>query len=371
MDIETEIEETTQKIQTELYVTHPQVIYTSRVLNDFINLSELKKITEKESNEKLDEEFTIQEFVSIILKDKKGKIWLAKRINKEKPLYGKYSCPGGKMEENETQEQACSRELLEETNLTIKENDKSLKYIQTNEYSDNRDGYVNTKRIVHLYELEHSGNPVNTEPQNHEGWRKFILGEIIEKEIIDSVQKYIEWTFFKPQYHYIKTPYQCIRDPEYDMTNEFIKEKEEEHPSFFMIRIINQTLEISNIKTKNFKYESSKDTKNQIVFFERNYPIITKREFCIFYKIPQEIKFIAGILPLKKSSQKIVTRIPELMIRILFFMENDETEEFLKTDKTSWTYFTNGMINIKEEIQTETGLIYKNSTSSFEYIECS
>ena len=72
------------------------------------------------------------------------------------------------MEENETQEQACSRELLEETNLTIKENDKSLKYIQTNEYSDNRDGYVNTKRIVHLYELEHSGNPVNTEPQNHE-----------------------------------------------------------------------------------------------------------------------------------------------------------------------------------------------------------
>src|SRR6266498_4861785 len=264
MDIETEIEEITQKIQTELYVTHPQAVYTSRKLSNFINLSKLKKITEEESNEKLDKKFTIKEFVSIILKNKKGKIWLAKRINKDKPLYGKYSCPGGKIEENETQKQACSRELLEETNLTIKENNKSLKYIQTNEYSDNRDGYVNTKRIVHLYELEHSGNPVNTELQNHEGWRKFILGETIEKEIIDSVQRYIEWTFFKPQYHYIKTPYQCIRDPEYDMTNEFIKEKEEEHPSFFMIRIINQTLEISNIKTKNFKYESSKDTKNQI-----------------------------------------------------------------------------------------------------------
>ena len=95
----------------------------------------------------------------------------------------------------------------------------------------------------------------------------------------------------------------------------------------------------------------------------------TKREFCIFYKIPQEIKFIVGILPLKKSSQKIVTRIPELMIGILFFMENDETEEFLKTDKASWTYFTNGMINIKKGIQKETGLIYKNSTSSFEYIK--
>src|SRR6266498_5860414 len=198
MDIETEIEEITQKIQTELYVTHPQAIYTSRILNNFINLSELKKITEEEPNEKLDEEFTIQEFVSIILKDKKGKIWLAKRINKDKPLYGKYSCPGGKMEENETQEQACSRELLEETSLMIKENNSSLKYIQTNEYSDNRDGYVNTKRIVHLYELEHSRNPVNTEPQNYEKWEKFILGEMIEKGTIDSVQRYIEWTFFKP-----------------------------------------------------------------------------------------------------------------------------------------------------------------------------
>src|SRR6266498_869026 len=102
------------------------------------------------------------------------------------------------MEANETQEQACLRELLEETNLTIKENNKSLKYIQTNEYSDNRDGYVNTKRIVHLYELEHSRNPVNIEPQNHEKWERFILGEMIGKEIIDSA-------FFKPQYHYIKT----------------------------------------------------------------------------------------------------------------------------------------------------------------------
>src|SRR6266498_5558875 len=100
------------------------------------------------------------------------------------------------MEENKTQEQACSRELFEETNLTIKENDKSLKYIQTKEYSDDRNGYVNTKRIVHLYELEHSRNPVNMEPQNHEEWEKFISGEIIGKEIIDSVQKYIEWTFF-------------------------------------------------------------------------------------------------------------------------------------------------------------------------------
>src|SRR5438034_9357890 len=163
---------------------------------------EERKVTE--INE--DQEINIQEFVSIILKDKDGKLWLTKRINEEKPLYGKYSCPGGKMEENESQRQACSRELLEETNLIIKEDDnRSLKYIQTNEYSDNREGYVNTKRIVHLYELEHEETPVNTEPQNHEGWKKFILSKVMQKESIDSVQKYIEWIFYKPQYNYIKT----------------------------------------------------------------------------------------------------------------------------------------------------------------------
>src|SRR5436190_12081975 len=140
---------------------------------------EERKVTE--INE--DQEINIQEFVSIILKDKDGKLWLTKRINKEKPLYGKYSCPGGKMEENESIRQACSRELLEETNLTIKKDDESLKYIQTDEYSDNREGYVNTKRIVHLYELENEETPVNTEPQNHEGWKKFILSEIMEEII--------------------------------------------------------------------------------------------------------------------------------------------------------------------------------------------
>src|SRR5947207_2677096 len=71
---------------------------------------EERKVTE--INE--DQEINIQEFVSIILKDKDGKLWLTKRINKEKPLYGKYSCPGGKMEENESQRQACSREIEEE-----------------------------------------------------------------------------------------------------------------------------------------------------------------------------------------------------------------------------------------------------------------
>jgi len=215
-----------------------------------------RKITEiNEENQ----EIKIQKFVSIILKDKDGKLWLTKWINEEKPLYGKYSCPGGKIEENESIRQACSRELLEETNLIIKKDDESLKYIQTDEYSDNREGYVNTKRIVHLYELEHEETPVNTEPQNHEGWKKFILSEVMEKESIDSVQKYIEWIFYKPQYNYIKTLYQCVRDSKHEMTEEFIREIEEEHPSFFMMRTINQTLENGKIETKNFKYENAKE----------------------------------------------------------------------------------------------------------------
>ena len=376
---------------------------------------EERKISEiNEENQ----EIKIQKFVSIILKDKDGKLWLTKRINKEKPLYGKYSCPEEKMEENESQKQACSRELLEETNLTIKGDDESLKYIQTDEYSDNREGYVNTKRIVYLYELEHEETPVNTEPQNHEGWKKFILSEIMEKEIIDSVQKYIEWIFYKPQYNYIKTLYQCIRDSKHEMTEEFIREIEEEHPSFFMMRTINQTLEIGQIETKNFKYENAKEwpdllqqikewkdqrtgktfqewrnerrkihkycyitkwnvqspklllkkelSHEELLFIKKNY--LNHQEFCIFYKIPQEIKFIAEILSSGKSSQDYIGKflkersmiIDEILLAI---EDDDDTINFLKVNKTLWDYFRKGMPTVKENIKGKINLIYENSKS--------
>jgi hypothetical protein len=148
---------------------------------------------------------------------------------------------------------------LKKQTLQSRKMTKSLKYIQTNEYSDNKDGYVNTRRIVHLYELEHEEKPINTEPQNHQEWEKFILGEAMKKETIDSIQRYTEHIFYKSQYGYMKTPQQCIHDAEQKMTEEMIKEKEKEHPNFFLIRIVNQILEISYIDTKNFKYENSEE----------------------------------------------------------------------------------------------------------------
>src|SRR5215472_5671023 len=91
-------------------------------------------------------------YISVILTNDEGKLWTAQRINKDKPLYGKQCCPGGKIEANETLKEACKREVLEECNIDIWEIDNNqLKYLQTNVYEDDRDGYTNTMRIVHHF----------------------------------------------------------------------------------------------------------------------------------------------------------------------------------------------------------------------------
>jgi len=51
------------------------------------------------------------DYVSIVLKDTSGKLWISKRNNSNKIMYGKYQCPGGHIEK-ESQLNAVVRELF-------------------------------------------------------------------------------------------------------------------------------------------------------------------------------------------------------------------------------------------------------------------
>jgi len=58
--------------------------------------------------------------VKIIIQDEKGKYLLLKRADKEKiKHFGNWECPGGKLEEGESFEDAAIREAKEEVNLDI------------------------------------------------------------------------------------------------------------------------------------------------------------------------------------------------------------------------------------------------------------
>ena len=52
--------------------------------------------------------------------DKEGKILMIKRAKKEGDLVWEF--PGGKVEDNETKEQACIREVFEETGISVQIN---------------------------------------------------------------------------------------------------------------------------------------------------------------------------------------------------------------------------------------------------------
>lgn len=55
---------------------------------------------------------------ALIMKD--GKILIAKRSTGNKDVIGKWEFPGGKVEENETEEQAIEREIKEEFDILVR-----------------------------------------------------------------------------------------------------------------------------------------------------------------------------------------------------------------------------------------------------------
>ena len=82
--------------------------------------------------------------------EKEGKYLIAKRSTGSNDVFGKWEFPGGKVEKNESEEQAIEREIKEEFNMNV----KTVKFIVNNifEYQD--------KTIdLRLYECKYiSGN---------------------------------------------------------------------------------------------------------------------------------------------------------------------------------------------------------------------
>lgn len=118
--------------------------------------------------------------VKIIIQNEDGKYLLVKRADKEKiEHYGNWECPGGKLEENETFENAALRESKEEVNLDI-EIIKTVKEIE-------KDGEIIA--IVFL------GKPLSSEviiSEEHSNFKWFSYEELKELESITYKDFFLE-----------------------------------------------------------------------------------------------------------------------------------------------------------------------------------
>ena len=75
---------------------------------------------------------------ALIMKD--GKILIAKRSTGNKDVIGKWEFPGGKVEENETEEQAIEREIKEEFDILV----RAEKFV-TNVISKDKDRQIDLR----------------------------------------------------------------------------------------------------------------------------------------------------------------------------------------------------------------------------------
>ena len=81
---------------------------------------------------------------ALIMKD--GKILIAKRSTGNKNVIGKWEFPGGKVEENETEEQAIEREIKEEFDILV----RAEKFI-TNVISKDKKSEIDLKLYLCKY----------------------------------------------------------------------------------------------------------------------------------------------------------------------------------------------------------------------------
>ena len=145
----------------------------------------------------------IIKYVSIILVNKhineksnynEPYMWLSERINQNKPMYQLYNCPGGHMNEYESEEDALRRELKEETSWILW-NNSELRKIGTITI-DNNNNRDYGKKMIYVYELitdvdKISRIPSNTEPENLGPWKQFSFLEVLNLPVIDSIKYYI------------------------------------------------------------------------------------------------------------------------------------------------------------------------------------
>jgi len=84
--------------------------------------------------------------------EKENKVLIARRSTGDNNVFGKWEFPGGKVEENETEECAIEREIKEEFQLNV----KAKKFITNNIYE-----YPNRKVDLRLYSCDYiNGNIV-------------------------------------------------------------------------------------------------------------------------------------------------------------------------------------------------------------------
>src|ERR1051325_3842880 len=106
------------------------------------------------------------EYVSLIIVNEeinenyKGRpyMWLSERINEKKAMYKMYNCPGGHINEGETEREAIEREVYEETNLILTEG--IIKEIGTLTVENNK----NRERGLKVIHPEHGQRQANHQP---------------------------------------------------------------------------------------------------------------------------------------------------------------------------------------------------------------
>lgn len=87
---------------------------------------------------------------ALIMKD--GKILIAKRSTGNKDVIGKWGFPGGKVEENETEEQAIEREIKEEFDILVRAEKFITNVISKDKKSDTiYIGYVKVLLFLFLF----------------------------------------------------------------------------------------------------------------------------------------------------------------------------------------------------------------------------
>src|SRR6185437_15294200 len=129
----------------------------------------------------------IIEYVSIILENYEGKLWVSRRNNPNKIMYGKYQCPEGHIE-NKSRQNALIRELHEETNLTP---NHTIEFKFEYSFNVQNDIYDNRLRKVYVYKMITNQIPQNVEPEKHDDWKLYTKKDLEILPIIDTLKEYL------------------------------------------------------------------------------------------------------------------------------------------------------------------------------------
>jgi ADP-ribose pyrophosphatase YjhB (NUDIX family) len=137
------------------------------------------------------------EYVSLIIVNEeidenyegKSYMWLSERINERKAMYKMYNCPGGHINEGETEREAIEREVYEETNLVLTK-EGMIKKIGTLTVENDKNREKGLK-VIHVYEIITEERLQNTETQNLGPWKLYTFNEVLELSVIDSVKYYM------------------------------------------------------------------------------------------------------------------------------------------------------------------------------------